>query len=355
MADTSTIKISGIDISEEELAPTELPSTTTLESSQQGLSVVPEIQQSQNTTEIDDESEQQEGKQEGKQEEQGKFIPTIRTEEGYKTVTGTVVETVQESKFLEALQSYFKIKTKYEDAYQKKKNKIINNTNISNQEKREKIQQIKTNCILCKKPVGTIFSYRNKHYKAICGSNESPCKLNIDLEAGNVVNINDTLEFVNNIYQEEINSLIKLKLDLLFNFTDEEATIKKFKELNDSLKSNNKILKHYRDMKDDIINNIEKQERIADIENSLEVLLTDLKQNISQYKSEGKLTVLKDAMETNVNKILPMLKEKNKLEYIYQKMEFNGTDSTYHLIQNKFLHNKLEDVVQPSKIITNKH
>ena len=144
-------------------------------------------------------------------------------------------------------------------------------------------------------------------------------------------------------------------MDLLFNFTDEEATIKKFKELNDSLKSNNKILKHYRDMKDDIINNIEKQERIADIENSLEVLLTDLKQNISQYKSEGKLTVLKDAMETNVNKILPLLKEKNKLEYIYQKMEFNGTDSTYHLIQNKFLHNKLEDVVQPSKIITNKH
>ena len=51
----------------------------------------------------------------------------------------------------------------------------------------------------------------------------------------------------------------------------------KFKELNDSLKSNNKILKHYRDMKNDIINNSEKQERIADIDSSLDVLLTDIK------------------------------------------------------------------------------
>ena len=240
------------------------------------------------------------------------------------------------------------------DRGQKKKNRIINNTNMSNREKREKIQQIKTNCILCKKPVGTIFSYRNKHYKAICGSKESPCNLNIDLEAGNVVSINETLDFVDNIYQEEINSLIKLKLDLLFNFDDEESTIKKFKQLNDSLKSNNKILKYYRDMKNDIINNSEKQERLAEIDTSLEVLLTDFKQNISQYQREGKLTVLKDAMETYVDKVIPLLQEKNKLQFVYQKMEFNGSDDTYHLMQHKFLPNKMEDVVQPSKIITNK-
>ena len=157
-----------------------------------------------------------------------------------------------------------------------------------------------------------------------------------------------------NIYQQEINSLIKLKLDLLFNFDDEESTIKKFKQLNDSLKSNNKILKHYRDMKNDIINNSEKQERLAEIDSSLEVLVTDFKQNISQYQREGKLTVLKDAMETYVDKVLPLLQEKNKLQYVYQKMEFNGSDDTYHLIQHKFLPNKMEDVVQPSKIITNK-
>lgn len=356
MAESSPIKISE-DISEQELSavslPTKaisLPASMLSTTAQSATSLAPPVNPDDTFQELTEE-----GGQEGNEEQdtQGKFVPVIKEEEGYKTVTGSVVETVQESKFLEALQSYFKIKTKYESSYKKKKNKIMGNNNISIHEKRERIQKIKTNCILCKKSVGTIFSNKNKHYKAICGSSDSPCKLNIDLIAGNVVNIEETLELISKIYEEEVISIMKTKLDLLFNFKNEEETLKEFAELNDSLKSNNKILKYYRDQENNLKNNVDNQENMERINNSVEVLIEDFKQNIEKYQQEKKLSVLKDSMMLYTTKIMPLLQEKQKGENVYQAMEFDGSDETYHLVQRKYLPNKLEDVVQPSSIVTN--
>ena len=229
----------------------------------------------------------------------------------------------------------------------------MGNDNISMHEKRERIQKITTNCISCKKPVGTIFSSKNKHYKAICGSTDSPCKLNIDLIAGNVVNIEETLQLISKIYEEEVVSIMKTKLDLLFNFKNEEETLEEFATLNDSLKSNNKILKYYRDLENNLKNNTENTENMERINNSIEVLIEDFKQNIEKYQQEKKLSVLKDSMASHITKLMPLLQEKQKNDYVYQAMQFDGSEETYKLVQRKYLPNKLEDVVQPSSIVTN--
>jgi len=300
---------------------------------------------SQDLVSVPEESEQDDNTQ-------GKFVPTIKSDEGYKTASGLTVETIQESKFLEALQSYFKIKTKYDNAYEKKKNKIAR-SDLSTNEKRERIQKIRTNCILCKKSVGTIFSNKNRHYKAVCGSTDSPCKLNIDLVAGNVVNIEETLKIISNVYQNEMEQIMKTKLDLLFNFKTEEETLQQFEELNVSLKSNNKILKHYRDLENDIKNDPDKQEDLDRITNSIDVLIDDFKQNIEKYRQNKKLALLKDTMTNFTSKLMPLLKERRGTEYIYQAIEFDESNETYNLVQKKYLPNKLEDVIEPSSIITN--
>lgn len=354
MAEPSPIKISE-DISEQELSAVSLPtkaiSLPTSMLSTTAQSATSSIAPDDTIQELAEEGGE-EGNQEG-DDTQGKFVPVIKEEEGFKTVAGTVVETIRESKFLEALQSYFRIKTKYESSYKKKKNKIMTNNNISVQEKRERIQKITTNCISCKKPVGTVFSSKNKHYKAICGSTDSPCKLNIDLIAGNVVNTQETLQLISKIYEEEVVSIMKTKLDLLFNFKNEEETLQEFATLNDSLKSNNKILKYYRDLENNLKNNTDNAENMERINNSVEVLIDDFKQNIEKYQKEKKLSVLKDAMTLFTTKLMPLLQEKQKSEYVYQAMEFDGSEETYHLVQRKYLPNKLEDVVQPSSIVTN--
>ena len=146
---------------------------------------------------------------------------------------------------------------------------------------------------------------------------------------------------------------MKTKLDLLFNFKNEEETLQEFAALNDSLKSNNKILKYYRDLDNNLKNNTDNQENRERINNSLEILIEDFKQNIEKYQREKKLSVLKDSMASHITKIMPLLQEKQKSEFIYQSMEFDGSDETYHLVQRKYLPNKLEDVVQPSSIVTN--
>ena len=64
-------------------------------------------------------------------------------------------------KYMKTLEYYFRIKTRYE----KNKDK----------------------CISCKKQGGTIFEYTNNQYKARCGSNTEPCKLNIVIQLGKYI------------------------------------------------------------------------------------------------------------------------------------------------------------------------
>ena len=91
---------------------------------------------------------------------------------------------------------------------------------------------------------------------------------------------------ISDIYDSEVEQIMKTKLDLLFNFKSEEETLQKFEELNNSLKSNNKILKYYRDLQRDMKNNADKQDELERITNSVEVLIDDFKQNIQKYRRE---------------------------------------------------------------------
>ena len=145
---------------------------------------------------------------------------------------------------------------------------------------------------------------------------------------------------------------MKTKLDLLFNFKSEEETLQNFEQLNNSLKSNNKILKYYRDLQRDMKNNADKQEELDRITNSIEILTDDFKQNIDKYRREQKLALLKDTMTEFTKKIIPLLKERRKTEYVYQAVGSNE-QMTIIIWFKKILPNKLEDIIEPSSIVTN--
>ena len=104
----------------------------------------------------------------------------------------------------------------------------MNNTKLSNREKRSEFLKLKPKCINCKRPGGTRFvtsffdetdkeeSYRQ--YKATCGIIADPCKLNITVQIGKT----DSLPNLLNTIQEEINdiknNIIDYKNKLLFGF-----------------------------------------------------------------------------------------------------------------------------------------
>ena len=57
----------------------------------------------------------------------------------------------------ESLNEYFKLKQKYEAEIAANKKRIINNSTLSNREKRSEFMKLKPKCINCKRPGGSIF------------------------------------------------------------------------------------------------------------------------------------------------------------------------------------------------------
>merc|ERR1712196_700857 len=109
---------------------------------------------------------------------------------------------------------------------QKQKNKIMRNPELSLKDKREHIKLLKKTCINCKKNGGTIFSKEDHILKAVCGNLENPCKLNISIFTGDY----EDIRVAKKIFVKEIENIktriIRIKLDLLFNYVDETTSIK---------------------------------------------------------------------------------------------------------------------------------
>ena len=76
-----------------------------------------------------------------------------------QTQAQALIQTKDKSQdFMDAQNSYYKLKEAYEDKYNKAKMKIIKNQALSTREKQQKFKQIKQNCIYCKKDGGSIFT-----------------------------------------------------------------------------------------------------------------------------------------------------------------------------------------------------
>ena len=99
--------------------------------------------------------------------------------------------------YTEALNTYYKLKTAYENAYNKDKNKIIKMKDLSWKEKRVEFSKLKPNCINCKRAVGTLFyTSKDKGERALfakCGDKSNPCPLNIAINLGYIVNLENEL------------------------------------------------------------------------------------------------------------------------------------------------------------------
>ena len=132
------------------------------------------------------------------------------------------------------IENYFKLKSKYDTKYNNLKKKIIGNDDLSNKQKKQKIKNIKLQCINCGKPGGTLFKREGQFLYAVCNASP-PCNLNLKIDRGNYMNIRNEYD---NILQEVKNirsEIIQIKLDLLFEYNDESKTIKLFDSLKKQL------------------------------------------------------------------------------------------------------------------------
>ena len=249
------------------------------------------------------------------------------------------------TKFNQALGEYYKLKRQYDNQIEKEVIKLRKNTSLTNNEKHEKFKQLKKKCINCGKVGGTIFKQDGNLLLAKCGHTEKPCKLDIQLQRATYANINDQITELNNKISTNKIETINSKLDFLFGYTSESTTLENFNKLKKEIKDEIKKYQKINELYLDIVSNLTKMKEIKVKNNNLFILIKNFKDLIKNYEESGEFSYLKDAIELYVGTIEETVKNIRNLKYVYNGIEFNENDNTHHLIQESYIQEQLQIII----------
>ena len=228
-----------------------------------------------------------------------------------------------ESSLAQAITDYYKMKQRYDDRLTRQKQRIIRNPSLDAKSKRQKFKQIRPKCVKCGKFGGTIFKNENGVLTAVCGSQE-PCELNIRINRGNYINMRTEEKLVAQEQDKFRTEIIETKLDLLFNYTDEQTALKRFETLRSQLGAFSAYLIELRKELIEVVDNIDDKKSLAEAKVSLEIQkreLDDLARDISKLGNEkSQAGIIKDMVEKYVSKIQPLADRIRNLKYKYSSI-----------------------------------
>lgn len=259
----------------------------------------------------------------------------------------------------DAFNEYYKLKNKYESDYNKDKQKIIKNKQMSWKEKRNQYKQLKPKCINCKRPVGTIFSIKRsgeanddfRELKAICGSLSEPCTLNININAGVTYNIMEHIKELEKDIENYKNEIIEYKNKMLFGYARSEIVVAKFDKIKEAINDTSFLLNINYEHMFDVVDNKITNENIVKLKEEVYILVNEIKISIKRFDSTGNVQFVRDSIDIYVNQMESKLKELLALKYKVNLVEFDDSEGVYRLIQKKTGIADLEDnYISPSVI-----
>jgi len=252
-----------------------------------------------------------------------------------------------------AIDSYYKLKQKYEKQFEDYKSKLRKNDSLTNLEKKNLFKQYQAKCVNCKKNGGTVFSKEDRMLKALCGSTQ-PCKLNIELNEGKYSSIIDLDESYSKNVDTIKTKIIMTKLDFLFGYiSDETVAFDNFDKLRKNLKQYMEaqllVQKHY----NDVTNNPEKKLAIQDAERKLYEEIMDLQTIYKLYKENPRSSYITDMVDKYIKVIKPLADKIRDMKYVINVIEVEDTndkqDNMMYLIQKEYTLKDLEQEVYGDK------
>jgi hypothetical protein len=250
----------------------------------------------------------------------------------------------------EALNNYYKLKNDYENKLNSKKLKIITNPLLDLKDKKREISSSKK-CINCNRSGGTIFKYENGNLIALCNASK-PCNLNISIKKSKVIDIKSLLNNLENKIEEIKINIIKVKLDFLFNFNNQELSLQlfeKFKlELQDlNVKYNDVFVKLM-----DIINNEERKNKINENILLQDEIVNKIKILNNEYDKSKSTLLIGDIIEIYINELIKINDVLLNLKYKYNNVEKNKDtkEKIYKLNQYKNNFNEFEIISEQPKV-----
>ena len=230
-------------------------------------------------------------------------------------------------------ENYYNLKQSYELFIKNKLNKIIQDKSLSKSDKHKKYKDV-----LAKIKVKKIFSNENRKLSVTENGNKI---IEYDNEYHNLYET--SADFFKQLDKKNKIDIMRLKLDVLFNYIDEENSMTEFellkKEIKEDLTEYSKIVaeiyaienmnkQSIEDKKDKLFGNVEKDEK---------GYINDFKEKINNQQDQ----YTKEAIEIYKSFILPSTEEISKLQYEkgYREIieeEGENQDSIYHLIKEPF-------------------
>lgn len=228
-----------------------------------------------------------------------------------------------------AIEEYYKIKGKYEEKVKVVKKRIID-SKLSKRKKRAKLNTIKIKCINCGKDGGTFFSNKNRILVAKCGNSE-PCELDIQIKKPYIITLTEALNMTDKQIDNIKESIINLKLDILFGLRTEEEITETFQKERDAYKMNMKQRAAIKEVinaghKKDYTNEETGEEKTISLKQYLRIKKNKMNNFIDQFKEKikeymedediiTKNAALKGAINIYIEQILPLMKEIRETKY----------------------------------------
>ena len=264
----------------------------------------------------------------------------------------TVVESDTEKKvdYIEGLNEYFRLKTKYENKVNDMKKAAFYSSTNKKVGKR-KAASVKPPCINCKRPVGSIFSHHDEKYTAICGDKDSPCNFNIQIMNGYFFNFESLLTMTTESLADAKTAIIIQKLDTLFNYLSEVRSSALFKK---ELENYTKSSEHYKtvhDIHEQLHKNMHKKELIERKTSEIYELLENIQIMLNEYDKTKNIEILKTLVQMQKDELIPKVEFLRRLKYEVMEM-YEDKHEVLHLVQNGIPLSKIDYTYsEPARVV----
>jgi hypothetical protein len=261
-------------------------------------------------------------------------------------------------KINDAIQGYYSMKEKYNSALEKRRQRLMNDPvinwkSLSAQQKAKRLAIIKPACIVCKQEGGSIFTEADGKLKAICGNISQPCGFHIEVFRGKYISLealmNESLEEVRATKDE----IIRMKLDLLFQFISEDELVKQFDAVQHKLQEQLKMYAEFRTYYLSVTENDDVRMDTDILTRVISEKVAQIKEYMTEFKeSEWKnRSIIDDILVLYQQDIEPAYLKLRETKYIYSQVETSENadgaliqmynDKEFYLTEKKYSYHEL--------------
>ena len=278
----------------------------------------------------------------------------------------------ERTKINDAIHGYYSLKEKYNSALEKRRQRLINDPvmnwkTLSAQQKARRLAMIKPMCVVCKQDGGSIFTETDGKLKAICGNISQPCGFHIEVSRGKYISLetlmNESLEEVRATKDE----IIRMKLDLLFQFINEDELLAQFDAVQHKLQEQMKMYSEFRTYYLSVTDNEDRRKDTATHTRVISERIAQIKEYMTEFReSEWKnRSIIDDILVLYQQDIEPAFLKLRETKYVYSQVETTENaegslvqmynDGEFNLSQKQYSYHELYmPVIMPKWVADNR-